>query len=90
MTKPYMVVFGYDYPGEVRVVHLRARCHSLEEAKEVREVAGDLVFASDGKIVQDQTWLWEWEKDDPNSHALSRIAKNVRAKFPEAPYRPGR
>ena len=46
---------------------------TLEEAKSKREVSGDLVVdMATGRIVTDETWLWEWEKE--KSYAKAAIA----------------
>ena len=42
---------------------------SLVQAKEHRAVSGDLVINSVGDVVQNTFWLWNWEKDDPQSYA---------------------
>lgn len=48
---------------------------TLEEAKEKREVSGDLVVDRDGYIVPDKAWLWDYERDDVNSYAHKAIIK---------------
>jgi len=44
-------------------------------AGKARVVSGDLVVdMSTGKIVTDESWLFSWEKDDPNCFAQRAIA----------------
>lgn len=50
-------------------------CSSLEEARKKRFISGDLVFDEQGQIVQDKTWLWDWEK--PVSYASRCIEDKV-------------
>ncbi len=43
---------------------------TLDEAADLRAVSGDLVV--DGEtymVVNDPSWLWEWEKQDKDSYA---------------------
>jgi hypothetical protein len=47
---------------------------SLEEARAARQVSGDLVVhRRTGKVVDDPTWLFDWEKTDPNCYAQKAI-----------------
>lgn len=36
---------------------------TLEAARDARKLSGDLVF-KDGEIVDDLSWLWDWEKEE--------------------------
>lgn len=42
---------------------------SLEHCASARAMSGDLVLDPDGKVNQSDTWLWPWEKEDPNCYA---------------------
>lgn len=47
---------------------------SLEKAKEARKVSGDLVvYYWTKEVVKDPSWLWDWEKNDPNCYAQRAI-----------------
>lgn len=47
---------------------------TLEEAREKRIVSGDLVvYTSSGEVVKDDAWLWNWEKNNPDSWAYNAI-----------------
>jgi len=43
--------------------------NSLKDAANARSCSGDLVIDSDGKVVQHDSWLFDWEKEDPNCYA---------------------
>jgi len=58
---------------------LIAICCSLEAARELRKVSGDLVVDSaTDVVVADPQWLWEWERS-PRSYASQNLGR----------YRPG-
>lgn len=45
-------------------------CKTLGEAQQARAASGDLVVESvTGLVVTDKSWLWDWEKGNPNSYA---------------------
>lgn len=46
---------------------------SLVEMVRAREVSGDLVARSDGKLVCSTAWLWPWEKANPECYAQKAI-----------------
>lgn len=51
---------------------------TIEEAKEKRVVSGDLVVhAVTHNVVQDIGWLWDWERNNPQSYAFRAIQKGV-------------
>lgn len=51
----------------------------LESAKVLRKVSGDLVVNSTtGLIVTDQSWLWDWEKEDADCYARKAIQWQLR------------
>lgn len=41
----------------------------MHKAAELRQVSGDLVFLDSGEILQGESWLFEWEKQDSNCYA---------------------
>lgn len=45
-----------------------------------RKHTGDLVFENDGEISQDDFWLFDFEKEDPNCYArrMQREKLNIR------------
>jgi len=47
---------------------------SLEAARDARKVSGDLVvYAGTTNIVKNKSWLWDWEKADPDVYAQLAI-----------------
>lgn len=56
---------------------LMGKATSLEDAKAKRVVSGDLVFL-DGKVCSDPSWLWDWEKADPDSYAKRCLERETR------------
>jgi len=50
---------------------------NLGAAAMARKMSGDLIF-EDGKIVDDECWLFGWEKNDPSSYARRKIREKVR------------
>lgn len=55
---------------------------TLEEAAKSRQVSGDLIIGEDNQIVKDDSWLWQYEKDDPKSYAARCIKDGVRLTWP--------
>ena len=50
---------------------------SLDAAALARKVSGDLIF-KDNKIVEDDAWLFWWEKKEPDCYAQRNIREKVR------------
>ena len=49
---------------------------TLQEAAAFRKVSGDLVCdLATGKVVKDTSWLFDWEKADPNCYAQRIIQR---------------
>lgn len=47
---------------------------TLDEAREKRCMSGDLVVHADThQVVKSPEWLWDWEKQDPDSYAQRAI-----------------
>lgn len=55
---------------------LLATCSSLDDARELRKVSGDLVVDSTDTVVADSRWLWDWEKADPSSYAHQNLGQH--------------
>ena len=53
---------------------------SRKKAIELRTVSGDLLFDSDGKIDQNEDWLFDWERKDPNCYAKRQQRLNLSLK----------
>ena len=44
---------------------------TLEQARDARQVSGDLVVgAGTTEVVRSTRWMWDWEKADPISYAM--------------------
>jgi hypothetical protein len=57
----YRVIYSNDQKlGRYRVI---AKVETLREAREAREVSGDIVVDEDGAIVLEGTWLFDWERN---------------------------
>lgn len=56
---------GEDF---LRAVLAKKTYETLRDAREARMISGDLVF-EDGQLCRDPSWLWDWERSDPNSYA---------------------
>ena len=76
----YIIASGKDtgcgdgsLPGSFHQYIILGRFSSLEEAKNSRVIAADLIFDKEGNIVKDFSWLWEWEREDVKSYAHSSI-----------------
>lgn len=56
---------------------LLATCDSLDEARELRKVSGDLVVEqATNTVVADPCWLWDWEKHDPSAYARQNLGRH--------------
>lgn len=61
---------GFNTPKEFIIVGSHWFFTNLEDAKAAREVSGDLVVnRRTGKVVNDEAWLWDWEKAKPDCYA---------------------
>ncbi len=69
----YKVIFRKDYnnPDEFTFI---AAADTLTEASSLRQVAGDLVVNCFNEIVTDPSWLFDWEKENPDCWARRAIA----------------
>lgn len=57
---------------EAAIIHRGVK--TLAEARDLRFVSGDLVvYSGTMKIVPDDEWLWDWEKNSPQSYAQRGI-----------------
>jgi hypothetical protein len=53
-----------------------ATCDTIEQARDLRVVSGDLVVeAATNTVVADPSWLWDWEKTDPGSYARHQLGR---------------
>jgi hypothetical protein len=51
---------------------------NLRDAARDRQVCGDLVIhVPTLRIVQDKSWLWEWERQNPNCYAQRMMRKDL-------------
>jgi hypothetical protein len=56
---------------------LLATCASLDEARELRKVSGDLVVdGATDTVVADPQWLWDWEKHEPGAYACRNLGQH--------------
>ena len=82
----FFVAYGRDLDGKDRNKICLAGAErwpvkTLQEAKALRKVSGDLVFmAISGVIVPSQNWLFDWEKDKPDCYAQQCINRKVRVR----------
>lgn len=74
----FYVVFMNDQTGQS--ILQAGPFKSLESARESRKVSGDLVVDMNGKIVEDHSWLWGFEKKDPVSYAHRCILRKIQVK----------
>lgn len=59
----YEVHFRRCFTNEKDYALIASGLTTLQEARDARKIAGDLVVeAATKKIVVDDSWLWEWEK----------------------------
>lgn len=59
----YRLVFGR--PDNFAVL----KSGTLVECFKARVVSGDLILTPSGEVLQGETWLFDWEKRDPNCYA---------------------
>lgn len=70
----YILIYGRDYGSSFHQYTVLYR-GTLADAARARSVSGDLVFdESTGEIVQDDSWLFPWERDKPDCYARRKIA----------------
>lgn len=53
---------------------------NLADALHIRELSGDVVVDRAGVVVQDDAWLWDWERADPSSYAYKHVTRTQPAK----------
>jgi hypothetical protein len=72
MSVAYQLHFRRDYntPKDFVIVGTRWFFTSLKEAMADRKVCGDLVVDyHTGRVINDLTWLWDWEQSNPECYA---------------------
>lgn len=77
MSYPFEVVHKRDEPRwRSRGLFVTiGRADDLDEARGLRLVSGDIVVcAGTDRVVKDPSWLWEWERADPDSYANLQIS----------------
>jgi len=62
----YKLVFGKGHHLSKHTVLTQG---SLEHCSASRAMSGDLVLDPNGDIDKSTTWLFTWEKNDPNCYA---------------------
>lgn len=73
----YMVVYINDHTGDYTPL---GSSDQLSAAASMRVVSGDLIFDSvTGEICQDESWLFEWERQDLACYA--RWCMTVRSRI---------
>ena len=65
----YRLVFGR--PNKYVVL----KSGSLIECVAARALSGDLILNPQGKVIQSNAWLFDWEKTNPNCYA-KKMQKN--------------
>ena len=65
-----IVAFLHERDKHAAVIAKRA---TRKDVLSKRQLAGDLVFEEGGQICEDQFWLFNWEKRDPNCYARRAI-----------------
>lgn len=82
MTKGrYEVRFYYNcsLPPSRRYRKIAGPFDTLEQAKNARVIAGDLVVdLRTRRICCEMAWLWDNEKENPESFARKRISESLR------------
>ena len=71
MSMMYEIRHYQDWSSRYLVI---ATCGTIDEARELRCVSGDLVVenATD-VVVDDLRWLWDWERIAMNSYARQNL-----------------
>lgn len=73
----YDVVYIHDHQKSNKIV-IASACPTLLSAKEQRKASGDLVvFHGTDRIVQDDNWLWDWEKRSVDCYAREKMNGRV-------------
>lgn len=74
MPEYYMLVYGQP-PGHKNQWgnYVVLAAGTLEKLTQYRKQSGDLIVDSQLNVVQDPSWLFDWEKNDPNCYAQRAI-----------------
>lgn len=74
MSDKYQIRYYRDLDDDYVLL---ATCTTLDEARDLRKVSGDLVVdAETNTVVADPQWLWDWEKTDPQSYAQHYLGRH--------------
>lgn len=78
----YILVYGKDnhFGSNPTFDHYQicAKGQTLAEIASKRTMSGDLIFCQETKeIVQDDSWLFSWEKKDPDCYAQRKISSKA-------------
>lgn len=82
----FLVVYGRDHwIQREHIVETNSPLSShatLEEASKARSLCGDLIFDSEtNQIVENDCWLWDWEKENQKSYAFLVIKSKAKVEF---------
>ena len=70
----YEIRYYQDWNSQYILI---ATCASLDEARELRKVSGDLVVDSTTNVVvADPRWLWDWETKAEHSYARQHLGRH--------------
>lgn len=74
----YYLVFMRDITKEGSIL---SKHSTIESAAAARAVSGDLVTDQTGKVVNDERWLFDWEKTRSDSYARKHQCAETQIKL---------
>lgn len=74
----YILVCGHGFGNTLTNYDILGESSSLEELKKKRAMSGELVFNKKTlEIVKDNSWLFDWEKEESECYAQKMISANT-------------
>jgi hypothetical protein len=67
----------YTNDQKLGVYRVMGRAETLEEAKKLRQVSGDIVVTEEGAVCTDPSWLWGYENEEPGLYSDLHYAKRL-------------
>jgi hypothetical protein len=83
----YYLVYCNDFSGDFVLIDTST---NLMELAERRTVSGDLIVDDTGKVVQEPSWLFDWELKQPNCYARRKMKDPPSLNYGYGTYEPPR
>lgn len=71
----YYCIYRNEFSGDF---FMEGSHEDLQEAAKLRKVSGDLIVDGLCKVVDDPSWLFQWEREKPDEYATKMMGKTIK------------